>query len=80
VTEDLAAQYTFKSTALSGNFFDVGHLEVKIFCAKGLYAADLVSSRKSGANPTIFFKFTAMYNASVVVNREFLNRRKIFFI
>jgi len=26
---------------LSSNFFDVGLLEIKVFCAKGLYAADL---------------------------------------
>ena len=42
ISEDLMKQYSLKSSMLSGNFFDVGYLEVKIYCAKGLYAADLV--------------------------------------
>ncbi len=42
ISEDLKKQYSMKSSLLSGNFFDVGYLEVKIYCAKGLYAADLV--------------------------------------
>ena len=44
ISEELVRQYSLKSSMLSGNFFDVGYLEVKIYCAKGLYAADLVKS------------------------------------
>jgi len=42
LTDELKESYSLKSSMLSSNFFDVGHLEVKVFCAKGLYAADLV--------------------------------------
>ena len=43
LTEELTESYSLRSSVISGNFFDVGHLEVKVFCAKGLYAADLVT-------------------------------------
>ena len=53
LTEELNERYSFKSSLVSSNFFDVGLLEVKIFCAKGLYAADLVRSVQSRALYTI---------------------------
>ena len=45
ITDKMVNDYSLKSSIVSSNFFDVGYLEVKIFCAKGLYAADLVSTR-----------------------------------
>jgi hypothetical protein len=43
ITDELLQHFSLKSSLLSSNFFDVGYLEVKVFCAKGLYAADLVN-------------------------------------
>jgi hypothetical protein len=42
ISEELVKKYSLKCSMMSSNFFDVGFLEVKIYCAKGLYAADLV--------------------------------------
>ena len=42
ISEELVSKYSLRNSMMSSNFFDVGFLEVKIYCAKGLYAADLV--------------------------------------
>ena len=50
ISEELISKYSLRSSMLSSNFFDVGFLEVKIYCAKGLYAADLVRMKSRSSH------------------------------